>query len=1377
MVQNVGRKVTLILLLLLGAIIGLAVPYIKDGTPLKLGLDLRGGSRLVYTVDLERMQKEQDSANPNAVQDRLDTSISIIQKRIDPQGVLNITLQRQGTNRILVELPGMSPAEARSIEKLITELGKLEFRIVAYNSQGGGGQINGTDVDLQKEKEKVEAWWKKQLAEAKADAEKTVDEQTIRRFNLLSGTKEGPSKGFFWAPLDNPPDPPTVNGHVSFFQRFHKPHKQQWMERIETDDHASGYPRGTVIHHNLRNQNGDYYNARMTVGGQDPIPLELARAPKAKPTVYGNWIDVVLLRDEQSLQPDKNWFFRGEDLSSTWATSDQEGFPAIGFEFRAARADDFSEFTDKFTNQAMAIVLNDFVTSAPNINGRLPGSGIIQGGFTSNEVRDGIRILQSGSLQVPLELHSKDTLGPTLGKEAIQRGAYSAIAGILVVFLFILYYYRRSGGVAALSLLLNMLLLLGALAVFRVNLNLPGIAGLILTLGMAVDANILIFERIREERAKKRTLLQSARNGFDKAFSTIFDANVTTLITTLILYWLGTGPIKGFAVVLALGILTSMFAALVISRVLYHFLLQNKSFQEINMRSWVPSTHLQFSKYMGIASLTSLILILAGLLIFFKKGNEIIGIDFVGGGTFRIGFEQDQELPALREKLTQEFPAASVMSIGGTKKSFAVKVKLDPEEVPERQREMASRPGIVVTDFGLTDGGEEQSGGGIDRYRFDVAQAILQFEHPVTSADLAEMARRLFLQGIVSLPQPLPEFMGEVGRSATERNAALRKGREFFRDNFQSRTENVLEKYSPLNESERRTVTEPNLQVDPQDRTARRVHLRGFVVSDRLEELGLPNLIHHALSPRFPLGVRGVEQRIRQLMASEASFRLSPDFVELDRGLRGLDGSPDPQIEPPRVSFDITLSREVTPKDIQDLVEWAGISDATIYVGSEKLERHMTASAFTVKHGHSRWITDKETLRAELDRIAARFESYTPDQRFTVTKLENIAFENLGRKIEMVINLRSEVGKTKLENVLLAIGIRPSSLDAVEGSERKAWNVVGVSQWLSTPTEVREAFAGEIARRRTTANEILLTEGIVVNLLETPDATANASSPAEVVQRFLRETTPPLLIDPALTVEAIEGSGQTRFHAKQIDPSRTMSRLEIESAMTTLIAQLKEQDKPALASASPFQDASEISPQASIELRDSAVLAILVSLFAITIYIRARFHEYRYAIGAVLALFHDVLITLGIVSLFASAGLVDAELDLTMVAAFLTIIGYSLNDTIVIFDRIRENLPRSDGDLEGVINRSINESLSRTLLTSLTTLFTITVLFVVNFGQRNAIEGFSFAIMIGIITGTYSTMFIATPVVLWIERRSQRRGGTPAVAPRPSAPSETVPTT
>jgi preprotein translocase SecF subunit len=194
-----------------------------------------------------------------------------------------------------------------------------------------------------------------------------------------------------------------------------------------------------------------------------------------------------------------------------------------------------------------------------------------------------------------------------------------------------------------------------------------------------------------------------------------------------------------------------------------------------------------------------------------------------------------------------------------------------------------------------------------------------------------------------------------------------------------------------------------------------------------------------------------------------------------------------------------------------------------------------------------------------------------------------------------------------------------------------------------------------------------------------------------------------------------------------------------------------------LSKEAPFQEITTVSPRVSGEMQQKASLAMLLSLLSIIVYMNFRFKEYRYGIAAVIAVFHDVLVTLGIMALFSKLGLVQVEINLEMVAAFLTIIGYSLNDTIVVFDRIRENLPRQKGSYAEIIDLSINQSLSRTILTSLTTFFVVAVLFIYNRPMHNVLEGFSFAMLVGVVVGTYSSMFVASPALLFLDRWARNK--------------------
>jgi preprotein translocase subunit SecD len=221
----------------------------------------------------------------------------------------------------------------------------------------------------------------------------------------------------------------------------------------------------------------------------------------------------------------------------------------------------------------MAIVLDDRVQSAPEIESKIRGgTASITGRFTAEEAAKLAIVLRAGALPVPIRIEEQRAVGPSLGRDSIDMGSRAMIYGFVGVLIFMIIYYRAAGGIAAFALLLNLLLMLAALVTIGAVLTLPGIAGFVLTVGMAVDANVLIFERIREELRQGQTFRNAVARGYERAFRTIFDANLTTLFAALALLWFGTGPIKGFAVTLSIGILVSMFTALFVTRVVFDLL-------------------------------------------------------------------------------------------------------------------------------------------------------------------------------------------------------------------------------------------------------------------------------------------------------------------------------------------------------------------------------------------------------------------------------------------------------------------------------------------------------------------------------------------------------------------------------------------------------------------------------------------------------------------------------------------------------------------------------------------------------------------------------------------------------------------------------------
>lgn len=268
----------------------------------------------------------------------------------------------------------------------------------------------------------------------------------------------------------------------------------------------------------------------------------------------------------------------GSNIEDAYPTYDQFGKPAVGMKFNKVGGDIFERVTAENTGKAMAIVLDGKIYSAPHINEKISGgSAIITGNFTNQEASDLALVLKSGSLPAPVKIESERTVGPSLGQESIDKGVNAAVIGWSVIMIFIVIYYSWSGVIAAAMMALDVVILLACMAAFGATLTLPGIAGIVLTIGMAVDANVLIFERIREELRLGLSPYGAVETGFARATITIVDSNLTTIICAVILYEFGTGPVRGFAVTLAMGIVISMFTAVFVSRTIYDIWITKKS--------------------------------------------------------------------------------------------------------------------------------------------------------------------------------------------------------------------------------------------------------------------------------------------------------------------------------------------------------------------------------------------------------------------------------------------------------------------------------------------------------------------------------------------------------------------------------------------------------------------------------------------------------------------------------------------------------------------------------------------------------------------------------------------------------------------------------
>lgn len=392
--------------------------------------------------------------------------------------------------------------------------------------------------------------------------------------------------------------------------------------------------------------------------------------------------------ESEPLLLEKEAVLTGDAISNAMVRFDQASFndPIVALEFNPEGAKQFADITAKNVNRRLAIVLDGKVQSAPRIREAIPsGEAVITGRFTIEQAQDLSLVLRVGALPAPMYIEEERTIGPLLGQDSINKGIKASVIGVALVFIFMAVYYLFAGVIADIALLLNLLMILGALGILPLlfpgvsaTLTLPGIAGMILSLGMAVDANVLINERIREELAAGRQMRSAITNGYNRAFSAIFDSNFTTLIAAFLLFQFGTGPIRGFAVTLTIGLIASMFTAIVVTRAIFEVLLHFGWLKNLRMLKIIKETKLDFIGKRKIFYAVSLLVITLGLVSFFSKGKHAYGIDFAGGQIQEYSFKDPVPVDSLRSTLKElDLADASIQQFKDNPRVVLIKTSFD----------------------------------------------------------------------------------------------------------------------------------------------------------------------------------------------------------------------------------------------------------------------------------------------------------------------------------------------------------------------------------------------------------------------------------------------------------------------------------------------------------------------------------------------------------------------------------------------------------------------------------------------------------------------------------------------------------------------------
>ncbi|MEX1098682.1 MAG: protein translocase subunit SecD [Planctomycetales bacterium] len=545
------------------ATVGLTPFALKGWGAIRYGIDLAGGTNLVYQVMFDEAKKL-----GKEIEDRgraMEQMVGAVKRRLDPANTEEITVRQVGADRIEVIIPGADPETVAAKKAKIWRLGSLEFGILANET----------------------------------------DHANVIRQAEASDSKEVPSGDLVVA---------------------------RWAE-IALDD--KGRPK---------------------LEGLGDAAVRPAKNRDGTPNVTKDGVqiqEVLVMQDP----PDER--VTGQYLTRASRSFDESGGNAVSFTFNELGGTKFQILTSKNrpredgTTRQLAILLDGKVHSAPSLRAVIREQGQITGRFTNEEVEELINVLNAGALEVPINRTPilEFTVGPTLAHDVQEKGVLAiAIAGA-VVFVFMLAYYLFAGVVADLCLLLNLVLVMGVMSLIDAAFTLPGLAGIVLTIGMAVDANVLIFERIREETARGSSLRMAIHNGFGRAFSAIIDGNVTTLITAVVLYLIGTDQVRGFAVTLFIGIVTSMFTALYFGRLVFDVVERKRWLKSIKMLSVVGRTSWDFLGKRRIAFAASGVLIAGGLVAFASRGSDNFDVDFNGGNMVTLQFDQPQELEYVRDEL------------------------------------------------------------------------------------------------------------------------------------------------------------------------------------------------------------------------------------------------------------------------------------------------------------------------------------------------------------------------------------------------------------------------------------------------------------------------------------------------------------------------------------------------------------------------------------------------------------------------------------------------------------------------------------------------------------------------------------------------------
>ncbi|MBD2722948.1 protein translocase subunit SecDF [Hymenobacter armeniacus] len=578
-------------------------------------------------IDINSSNEKVIGAIDKEVEEAIDRSFNILRTRVDKFGVNQPSIQRvKGTGRLQIELPGVDNPDR--VRKLLQGQAKLEFWEV-WNQNEVGPYLVTLDKQLSAKQAAAKA--APAVASAADTTAAAAGDSTSLASQLAKKTKD--------ATADSAAN--STQGGV--------------LAKLFTMPGRLGV--------NLRD------TARMNTLLRSPeakavLPPTLALLWSLKPTTIEKqeYLELIPVRKTRDGVP----MLSGEAVNDARADIGQNGQPEVLMNMTPAGSRKWAKMTAANIGRQVAMVLDDYVCSAPVVQGEITGGGTsITGSFQIEDTQDLANQLKAGKLPAPTRIVEEAVVGPSLGKEAINQGLYSSLAGVVIIMLFMAFYYGRAGIVADIALLFNIFLILGVLAQFGTALTLPGIAGLILVMGTSVDANVLIFERIREELDHGLSLTDAINKGYSRAFSAIFDSNVTTMLIAVILGFFGTGPVQNFAITLGIGVLTSFLSAVFVSRLIIEWMVKGNenhpmTFSTVISRNLFKNLNFDIVGKRKLAYTFSTLFIVIGFVLMYVQGGPNLGVDFKGGRAYVVDFNKTMEASAVGDKLRPVFEGAGL---------------------------------------------------------------------------------------------------------------------------------------------------------------------------------------------------------------------------------------------------------------------------------------------------------------------------------------------------------------------------------------------------------------------------------------------------------------------------------------------------------------------------------------------------------------------------------------------------------------------------------------------------------------------------------------------------------------------------------------------